>query len=140
MSHIFGIAHTLGGILDQVGGFFGPGNASGTYPGFGGSGFVAPPGGPIDEDFGGAANDFGGGNGGSPYIANVNSGRCAPTPKIKRYVTTVCPDGSVYTREAKSRKRRRRLASLSDIKDIAALKQVFGGGKAFETWIATRGR
>jgi len=46
----------------------------------------------------------------------------------------------VAVRKCKSRKRRRRLASLSDIKDLAALKQVLGGGKAFDTWIATRGR
>lgn len=37
----------------------------------------------------------------------------------------------------KSRKRRNRLATTSDIKDLAALKSVLGGGKAFETWIAT---
>lgn len=37
----------------------------------------------------------------------------------------------------KSRKRRKRLASRSDLKDLAALKGVLGGGKAFETWIAT---
>ena len=35
------------------------------------------------------------------------------------------------------RRRRKRLATLSDIKDLAALKSVLGGGKAFETWIAT---
>jgi len=46
----------------------------------------------------------------------------------------------VAVRKCKSRKRRRRLASMSDIKDLAALKQVLGGGKAFDTWIATRGR
>lgn len=37
----------------------------------------------------------------------------------------------------KSRKRRRRLATLSDISDLSRLKGVLGGGKAFETWIAT---
>lgn len=46
----------------------------------------------------------------------------------------------VAVRKCKSRKRKRRLATLSDIKDLAALKQVLGGGKAFDTWIATRGR
>lgn len=35
------------------------------------------------------------------------------------------------------RRRRRRLATVSDIKDLAALKSVLGQGKAFETWIAT---
>jgi hypothetical protein len=37
----------------------------------------------------------------------------------------------------KRRSRRRRLATLSDIKDLAALKSVLGGGEAFKTWIAT---
>ncbi len=70
-----------------------------------------------------------------------NSGvPCPPQPKTRRYITTICPDGSTYVREAKSRKRRRRLASVSDIKDLAALKNILGGGKAFDTWIATRGR
>lgn len=38
----------------------------------------------------------------------------------------------------KCRRRRRRLATHSDIKDLAALKAVLGSGKAFDTWIATR--
>jgi hypothetical protein len=37
----------------------------------------------------------------------------------------------------KSRRRRNRLATKADIKDLSALKGVLGGGKAFETWIAT---
>ena len=40
--------------------------------------------------------------------------------------------------KTKSRRRRRRLATHSDIKDLAALKAVLGTGKAFDTWIATR--
>lgn len=38
----------------------------------------------------------------------------------------------------KCRRKRRRLATHSDIKDLAALKAVLGSGKAFDTWIATR--
>lgn len=38
----------------------------------------------------------------------------------------------------KCRRKRRRLATHSDIKDLAALKAVLGTGKAFDTWIATR--
>lgn len=38
------------------------------------------------------------------------------------------------------RRRRRRLATTSDIKDLAALKQILGSGASFTTWIATRGR
>ena len=40
--------------------------------------------------------------------------------------------------KVKSRRRRRRLATHSDIKDLAALKAILGSGKAFDTWIATR--
>jgi len=40
--------------------------------------------------------------------------------------------------KVKCRRRRRRLATHSDIKDLAALKAVLGSGKAFDTWIATR--
>ena len=36
----------------------------------------------------------------------------------------------------RGRRRRRRLVTQSDLKDIAAMKQVLGGGKAFETWLA----
>lgn len=35
------------------------------------------------------------------------------------------------------RRRRKRLATQSDLKDLAALKGILGNGKAFETWIAT---
>lgn len=38
----------------------------------------------------------------------------------------------------KCKRRRRRLASLSDIKDLAALSAVLGKGKLLETWVATR--
>ena len=40
--------------------------------------------------------------------------------------------------KVKCKRRRRRLATHSDIKDLAALKAVLGSGKAFDTWIATR--
>ena len=40
--------------------------------------------------------------------------------------------------KVKCRRKRRRLATHSDIKDLAALKSVLGSGKAFDTWIATR--
>ncbi len=39
--------------------------------------------------------------------------------------------------QRKSRRRRKRLATSSDIKDLSSLKGVLGGGKAFEVWIAT---
>ncbi len=37
----------------------------------------------------------------------------------------------------KRRRRRKRLASASDIKDLTSLLSVFGNGKALQTWIAT---
>jgi len=66
----------------------------------------------------------------------------APCPgKAYQIVTTVNPDGSTTSvTKAKTRRRKRRLATMSDIKDLAALKSILGGGKAFDTWIATRGR
>ena len=40
--------------------------------------------------------------------------------------------------KVKCKRRRRRLASHSDIKDLAALSAVLGKGKLLETWVATR--
>lgn len=37
----------------------------------------------------------------------------------------------------RNRRRRRRLATPTDIKDLSALKGVLGSGEAFKTWIAT---
>jgi hypothetical protein len=34
-------------------------------------------------------------------------------------------------------RRRRRLATMSDIRDLAALKSILGNGETFRTWIAT---
>jgi len=45
-----------------------------------------------------------------------------------------CPPGYM---KRKTRKRRKRLATPSDLKDLAALKGVLGGGEAFKVWIAT---
>jgi len=41
--------------------------------------------------------------------------------------------------QKRTRRRRKRLATQGDLKDLAALKGVLGGGKAFEVWIATHG-
>lgn len=35
------------------------------------------------------------------------------------------------------KRRRKRLATQSDLKDLAALKGILGNGEAFKTWIAT---
>lgn len=37
----------------------------------------------------------------------------------------------------KTKRRRKRLATATDIKDLSSLKGVLGNGKAFEIWIAT---
>lgn len=131
MSHIFGIAHTLDGILDQVTGIFGGGTTS-TTPGFGPGGMTGGSG-VVDDTFGSGAGTVGAGG-------LVITGPSCPGKVVKRFITTVNADGTTTTRPAKSRRRKRRLASVSDIKDLAALKSVLGGGKAFESWIATRGR
>jgi len=50
------------------------------------------------------------------------------------------PPGYRYNSQGclvKKRRRRKRLATTSDIKDLAALKQVLGGGQDLKTWIAT---
>lgn len=143
MSHIFGLAHSVSGILDQGLGFIRDGFTGFQAPitNFGMAGTpqgdlpALPPASPpfqgVDQP---AMRTIG--------TMSATGGNCGPVcgPKIKRYITTVCPDGSTTIREHKSRKRKRRLASMSDIKDLAALKNILGGGKAFDTWIATRGR
>lgn len=48
-------------------------------------------------------------------------------------------DGSTEICKPKRRRRRRRLATQSDIRDLAALSTVLKG-KAFDMWIASRGR
>ena len=40
--------------------------------------------------------------------------------------------------KVKCKRRRRRLATHSDIKDLAALSAILGKGKLLETWVATR--
>lgn len=78
-----------------------------------------------------------------PTVASTGGATvAAPCPgKAYQIVTTVNPDGTTTSvTKAKTRRRKRRLATMSDIKDLAALKSILGGGKAFDTWIATRGR
>jgi hypothetical protein len=42
-----------------------------------------------------------------------------------------------YVARKKYKRRRNRLATKSDIKDLASLKGIVGQGKVMETWIAT---
>lgn len=55
------------------------------------------------------------------------------TPEQEAQITGI-------NRRMKRRRRRRRLATVGDIKDLAALKSVLGNGEAFKTWIATHSR
>ena len=87
---------------------------------------------------------------GTAYI-NAKYANQPPTPSIQ-YTSSVAPTaGGISTTPAfsfndipviggtpcKRRRRRKRLATVSDIKDLAALKAVLGKGQAFTTWIAT---
>lgn len=130
MAHIFGLPHSFGEWWEGVGTPT-PGFGMPTIPGPGPVISLPPPAPP------------GGGGGGPIYpgcpIDGDDDG-CGSSKK--RYTITIdnATGQCIKIKRQKSRKRRRRLASMSDIKDLAALKQVLGGGKAFDTWIATRGR
>lgn len=68
----------------------------------------------------------------NPYIPNV----------IEQFIPGQDANGNpvLIPQKKRCRRRRRRLATKSDIADLAALKQVLGGGDAFKTWIATHSR
>jgi len=87
----------------------------------------------------------------SPFIPNALefgltgnqlAGDCSTKARTRRLnvtidnatgeVVSVCP--------AKRRKRRRRLATCSDISDLIQLKATLGGGQALSSWIAKNGR
>jgi len=55
---------------------------------------------------------------------------CGGSPVYKK----VCGE---YRWVTPKRRRRKRLATQSDLKDLAALKGILGNGEAFKTWIAT---
>jgi len=144
MAHIFGLAHSLSGIVEQVfstGGDvgadifnnpFGWGGILGSLVATGGDDFVTPEGG--SPGF----NVNGNGNGGT---VGSNGNACKPgTTEIREVVVDKATGHVICMREKRTRRRRRRLATQSDISDLAALKNILGGGKAFDSWIATRGR
>ncbi len=78
---------------------------------------------------------FGGGDssGGMPGLDVISE---APVRGMVWNPAANCGAGKWQKR---TRRRRRRLATQGDLKDLAALKGVLGGGKAFEVWIATHG-
>lgn len=50
-------------------------------------------------------------------------------------------DGTIVpVKKKRCRRRRRRLATKSDLGDLAALKAILGNGEAFKAWIATHSR
>ena len=78
-----------------------------------------------------------------PQVAGLGSsvGKIALSIAAAMGVTEITEEILIAAQAAskvKCRRKRRRLATHSDIKDLAALKAVLGTGKAFDTWIATR--
>lgn len=73
-----------------------------------------------------------------PSWGDISPFTTAPPPVDvpSGYTTAGCPPGHM---KKKTRKRRRRLATKSDLHDLAALKGVLGGGEAFKVWLATHG-
>jgi len=121
MAHIFGLPHSIGEAATSI---LGAAATSYFQPTAQVTGFS-----PLDSSY-----DL------AQQAGNFFMGETL-TPTTTTEVTIDNATGKcIALRKKKSRKRRRRLATLSDIKDLAALKQVLGGGKAFDTWIATRGR
>jgi len=134
MSHIFGLEHSLGGILGQAGSLIGS-IATNPFSSFGmGGDFATPSGGSP-----GFSTEL------MPVTPASTAGRVTRLNGCKSKTTETCvvvdnATGAVIsTREVKHRRRRKRLATRSDIADLAALKSILGGGKALDAWIATRG-
>lgn len=156
MAHIFGIPHTVSGIIGGI--------VEGIGSVFGGPGPMQLPQAPPDfysgwditasapqlaieglsafSDVWNESKELNVAENGGTFLGCPVEEESGCEPHKKRYTITIdnATGKCIKIKRQKSRKRRRRLASLSDIKDLAALKQVIGGGKAFDTWIATRGR
>lgn len=106
MSHILGLEHSLGGIIGQAGNILG-GIAANPFSSFGGGGGALPPP-PAFPAIPGGSPGFGAGTTASEVIIDNATGRCLSV-KVKKH-----------------RRRRRRLATKSDIADLAALKTILG--------------
>lgn len=74
---------------------------------------------------------------GIPFVDVIPEAAAGPGGGIKGQVWNPSANCGAGKWQRKSRRRRKRLATSSDLKDLAALKGVLGGGKAFEVWIAT---
>lgn len=126
MSHIFGIEHTLSGIAGQLAGLATP-------MGFGSSfGAVTPTFNTPAVAPGFNAPIV------TPAVAAAAQGACE-TSRQAIGVMYRNADGTICVKPHKRRKRKKRLASASDIKDLSALKTVLSAAQV-NTWLATRGR
>ncbi len=122
MAHILGLEHSLSGIAGQIGSVFG-GISTGFGAGFGGPPALPPP------------PNFPAVPGGSPGFGGpINGGGTTATEVIIDNATGRC----ISVKQKKHRRRRKRLATKSDIADLAALKAILGP-KALMSYIATYG-
>lgn len=144
MTHILGLEHSLGGIIGQVGGFLGSSGVLGgdwNYPSDAGFGWFGPTGATT------TVSPNGNGNGAAqtqqPAIVTGGgmAGRCntAGSTELREVVVDKATGAVICIRPKKTRHRRRRLATNSDIADLTSLKSVLGPKLTME-WIATRGR
>jgi len=77
----------------------------------------------------------------SPYIPDILEYGFAGAPTSNANVVIDNATGTVISmKKCKTRKRRRRIATATDISDIAGITAILGKGKAFEVYMATRGR
>lgn len=74
----------------------------------------------------------------SPFIPDIIERPLFPD----RFTVTTDPATGQVTsvKQCKKRRRRKRLATVSDIRDLAALSSVIGKGEMLKTWIATHSR
>lgn len=133
MSHILGLEHSFGGILGQIGGVLG--SVASISP-FVPSGF-------------GQAGNFPTVTGGSPGFneavpvvttggVTMGDGCGTSGTEIREVVINKSTGAVICIRKKKTRKRRKRLATASDIKDLGALKTILGP-KALIAYISVKG-
>lgn len=134
MAHIFGLEHSLGGIAGQI---FNNPFGWGGVPDAVGFGF-GPTGGTWTGN--GAANDETGANIGDPSAVTTTGMNCGPSgTELREVVVNKLTGQIICMRKKKTRHRRRRLATDSDIADLSALKTVLSPAQ-MNNWIATRRR
>ncbi len=110
--------------------------------------------GPDFFDLGGALLGYGGPTPGVPGVPTTpppvtvpppagggvpgytGGGACEPDPRNNYVLKFICGQ---WKWVKKQKRRRKRLATSSDIGDLAKLKGILGMGKSMETWIATHG-